>query len=298
MKNKKLRLLVILSIVLVIQVGIAAALFISAHNQEDPTQPPVLQQPETQTPAENDAPVPVTEAEETTVPATEPPATETQPPETTPPTEAPKPPKPERPVVPAVTEPPALEFPYAIPGTDLVIQKVDSYDGIFLEDGSDQNVTGICAMVLVNTGSTGVEYANISLNQKGTILEFQATVIPAGATVVVQEYNAAPYRNVAFTGCSADVAVAESFEMSVGVIEVKENADGSLQVTNLTDKTIPCVRVFYKFALEKGSVYVGGITYTAKVVDLAPGASQRLIPSHYAAGSSEIVMVRTYDTAD
>ena len=36
-------------------------------------------------------------------------------------------------------------FPYQIPNTSLVIQKVRSYDGVFIEDGSDRNVSGISA---------------------------------------------------------------------------------------------------------------------------------------------------------
>ena len=69
-------------------------------------------------------------------------------------------------------------------------------------------------------------------------------------------------------------------------------------MTNIGSETIPCVRIFYKFALEKDSIYVGGITYTAKLTQLEPGATQQVAPSHYTAGSSEIMMVRTYATAD
>ena len=299
MKNKKITLLVVLAVILVALIGIAVAL-VAADGGETPTEPGTMQEIETQgaKPQETQALNQGTEAPQ--VQTTEPPATEPQPTEATEPengqTGTAKPPKNPTTIITTVTEPPALEFPYAIPGTDLVVQKIDSYDGVFLEDGSDQSVTGICALVLVNKGSVGVEYANIEIYQNGKTLVFKATALPAGATVVVQEASAAAYSAADCTSCTADVAVAETFEMSASQIEVKENDDGSLQVTNLTNETIPTVRLFYKFALEKGTVYVGGITYTAKITELAPGASQQVIPSHYAAGSSEIVMVRTYDS--
>jgi hypothetical protein len=44
-------------------------------------------------------------------------------------------------------------------------------------------------------------------------------------------------------------------------------------------------------------VFVGGITYTAKLEDLDAGESMQIQPSHYLAGMSRIVMVKTYDTA-
>lgn len=189
-------------------------------------------------------------------------------------------------------------FPYAIEGTALTVQNISSYDGIFLEDGSDGEVTGVAAMVVENTGDTNVEYAAITISCNGETLEFDASDLPAGATVVVQEKNKTPYQSGTYTDCSAVVAEMGDFEMSEDQVKVEETENGSLLVTNLTDEEIPCVRIFYKFYMEDEETYVGGITYTAKLTGLAAGASQTVTPSHYAAGSSRIMMVRTYDSAE
>ena len=194
--------------------------------------------------------------------------------------------------------PTSIQFPYTIPGTSLVVNQFNSYDGVFLEDGSDAEVTGISTIVVENVGGIGVEYADIVIDQSGTPLKFTASAIPAGTTIVVQEANGAAYSDSSIQECSANVALIENFEMSSSMVEVVENERGSLSVTNLGSETIPCVRIFYKFALEKGSIYVGGITYTAKITELEPGVTQEVAPSHYVAGSSEIMMVRTYDTAE
>jgi len=191
-----------------------------------------------------------------------------------------------------------ISLPYTIPGTTLVLSKIDSYDGIFLEDGSDKEVTGITTIILENKGSKGIEYADVTVNQKGKELKFKATDVPAGKTIVVQELNGTAYNKSDIYGCTAQVAELDEFEMSETMVEVKELENGSLEVKNLTDKKIPAVRVFYKFALEKGELYVGGITYTAKVTDLEPSDVRVITPSHYIAGSSEIMMVRVYDTAE
>lgn len=189
-------------------------------------------------------------------------------------------------------------FPYVIEGTELTVQNISSYDGIFLEDGSDGEVTGVAAMVVENTGDTNVEYAAITISCNGETLEFDASDLPAGATVVVQEKNKTPYQSGTYTDCSAVVAEMGDFEMSEDQVKVEETESGSLLVTNLTDEEIPCVRIFYKFYMADEETYVGGITYTAKLTGLSVGASQTVTPSHYAAGNSRIMMVRTYDSTE
>ena len=86
--------------------------------------------------------------------------------------------------------------------------------------------------------------------------------------------------------------------MSEELVLVEENDSGALEVTNLTGAELPCVRVFYKFYMPSEDIYVGGIAYVAKIVDLQAGQSQTIIPSHYLSGSSKVVMVRTYDSAE
>lgn len=191
-----------------------------------------------------------------------------------------------------------VSFPYEVEGTSLTIENISSYDGIFLEDGSDQEVSGITAMVLKNTGDVNVEYTSITLKRDGEELQFEASDIPAGATVVVQEKNKAAYGSGTFTDCSGIAAELDSFEMSEDQVKVEETEGGALQVTNLTDSEIPCIRIFYKFYMADQQSYVGGITYTAKLTNVAGGSSQTVTPSHYVAGSSQVLMVRTYDTAE
>lgn len=189
----------------------------------------------------------------------------------------------------------SISLPYEIPDTGLVVAKVAAYDGIFLEDGSNEEITGVAAMVLTNTADTAVEFAGITLTAGTETWEFRASAIPAGATVVVQEANRTHFRETAYGDCKADVATLPELEMSSDQVEVTEHGGNSLTVTNLTGASIPVVRVFYKYYLEDMDAYVGGIAYTAKVENLEAGASVQITPTHYASGSSRVVMVRTYD---
>ena len=54
-------------------------------------------------------------------------------------------------------------FPYLIPNSSLSIRAVKSYSGVFIEDGSDKDVSGIAAIILDNKGSEEIEYAKITL---------------------------------------------------------------------------------------------------------------------------------------
>ncbi len=192
----------------------------------------------------------------------------------------------------------SVSFPYTIPNTGLTIENVASYEGVYLEDGSDGDVSGVISIVVSNQSSTNVEYANITMNCDGTALSFQLSDVPAGASVVVQEANQTAYTGGTYTDVSADVAEIGEFGMASDQVSVAENEDGSLCVTNLTGTEIPCVRLFYKFYMEEENTYVGGITYTAKLTNLTANEVRNVTPSHYSAGYSKVVMVRTYDTAD
>ena len=191
-----------------------------------------------------------------------------------------------------------ISLPYSITGSSLVIRGIASYDGIYLEDGSDSEISGVTAIVLQNTGDTAVEYASVSISRDGTALQFDASAVPAGGTVVVQEKNRTSFQEGNYGDCTATVAELSGFEMSEDLVKVEESGNQSLTVTNLTDQIIPAVRIFYKFYMEEEDAYVGGISYTAKITNLEAGGTQTVTPSHYMEGSSRIMMVRTYDTAE
>lgn len=185
-------------------------------------------------------------------------------------------------------------LPYVIPDTNLQIQKIAGYKGIFIEDGSDKKISNVTAIALKNTGKEKVEYADITIKRGNKKLEFKASAIKPGATIVVQEANKTAYKEGTYSDCQAQVAYTEKFDMSKDQIKIKDNGDNSLTVKNISKKKIPCVRIFYKYYMEDEKAYVGGITYTAKIEDLEAGKSIKITPSHYVSDSSKIMMVRTY----
>ena len=192
-----------------------------------------------------------------------------------------------------------LAFPYTIPDRDLVVRRIASYDGIFLEDGSDSGVEGIAVIILENTGTRAVEYAEIMFSGTGGQYTFECSDIPAGSVAVVQEKSAAAYKEgIYWRKCECATSMLDELELSDDVVKVTENEDGALLVENISDEDIACVRIFYKFYDVESDAYVGGITYMVKVSDLEAGGQTTVTPSHYESGYSQVMMVRTYDTAE
>ena len=204
--------------------------------------------------------------------------------------------QPEKPKDPTENVTNSAFFPYKIPGTTLEIAQINAYDGIFLEDGSDNEISNVTAMVLTNTGNACIEYMDITMDRDGEKLQFVGSALAPGGTVILLEANAKQFSNGDISNCTAEVATIKKMEMSENLVRVEENADGGLLVTNISGEDIPCVRVFYKFYIFDKEVYLGGITYTAKVIDLKASESCVITPSHYFQGYSKIVMVRTYET--
>lgn len=188
-----------------------------------------------------------------------------------------------------------ITFPYAIPGTEMVIQKIEPFDGIYLEDGTDEAVSNVTTMLLENKGYTDVEYAEISIKCDGKKLMFEVSVLPGGSSMIVQEKNKAQYKKGTYQECRAEAAETGRLEMSERLVKVTEKGGNSLEITNLSNETIPMVRIFYKYYMKEENVYVGGITYTAKIDDLEKGSTQVVTPKHYLDGDSRVVMVRTYE---
>ena len=250
----------------------------------------------TASPAPSVSPAPSASAQPTAAPAASPTVAPSSDPVsgTVPPTTAPAPAGGASETAP---QPQTITLPYSIPGSGLVVRTLSGYDGIYLEDGSDSEISNVAALVVENTGSSSVEYAEICIVQGGCELRFKLSALPAGATGVIQEASRLAPATGEIESCTADVATTE-MGMAESQVQVADNGSDGLTVTNVSGADIPCVRIFYKYYMSDENAYVGGIAYTAKLTGLAAGQTITVTPSHYASGASRVVMVRTYDTAE
>jgi len=186
-----------------------------------------------------------------------------------------------------------LSFPYRVGTSDLYIDAVLSYDGMYVEDGSDRNVTSVAAIRIANAGNTPVEYARLTLEQGSRRLEFVATCLLPYSTMLVLESSAQKASTEGYTSCELALGESSSLEEDSRLL-VEETEDGVLQVTNLTEETLSSARIYYKIYMPDDDVFVGGITYTVNLENLAPNEPVTVMPTHYSSGYSKIIMSRIY----
>lgn len=227
---------------------------------------------------------------ETTEP-TQPPEEQLTPPEDLPPTV----------VIPTEKDPETgesagISFPCQVPEYGLTIEKLAPYNGMFVENGSNVNVENVAMLMVENNGDFPVEYTQISIAYGEQTLLFDISALPVGARVVVQESSGKAIPEGTATVASALVVQRAKMEMSEGKVRVKDNGDNTLTIENLTDETIPTVRVFYKYYMEQEDVFIGGIAFTVRITRLGAGKSITVQPSHYTSQTSKVVMVLTYDS--
>ena len=189
-----------------------------------------------------------------------------------------------------------ISFPCQIPEYDLVIEKLAPYSGMFVEDGSNADAQNVAMLLVKNSGSFPVEYTRIRVACGQEELLFDISALPAGEKLVVQEKTGKAIQESKVTAASALVVQRANMEMSEGKVKVIDNGDNTLTIQNLTDETIPTIRVFYKYYMEEENLFVGGIAFTVRISRLSAGASVTIQPSHYTSKTSRVVMVLTYDS--
>ena len=181
-----------------------------------------------------------------------------------------------------------VSFPYPIEGTSLTVEKLAVYEGPALEEGSDEPLVDVLALMLNNTGQQEVLFAQILLKTGDTTHRFTGTHIPAESKVLLIEKDHAPWAAYPYTACSGSAVTAENNGLFADEVEVTEIGMGELMLTNLTRRKLKDVRIYHKNFLR---VYIGGITYCTEAGSLEAGESIKIFPDHYAAGYSKIVRI-------
>jgi hypothetical protein len=196
------------------------------------------------------------------------------------------------PVVQATDESQQSILPCAL-DSGLMVEMLTDYEGPYMEDGSDEPVSGVAALMLRNTGTRDISSAMITVKQGHQVLHFYVTWLPAGQKVLVLEYDRQMYFNAPVTECASTGVRWESFYPEGSMIWITEEGEQALTVVNCSAETASHVRLRYKTYIEDGDFYLGGFTYSVYVGNLASGECRTVYPGHYARGASGLVAVLT-----
>jgi hypothetical protein len=173
----------------------------------------------------------------------------------------------------------------------LTVTYIGSYTGIYMEDGTNETVSGIMMIILKNNAGADLQLARIDVAYEGFTAQFEATNIPAGESVVLLERNRHGY--VAQTPVSVSARNVVFFHMPMTMesdrLEVSGN-DGVIQVKNTSGKDISSnIYIYYKNAAT--DLLYGGITYRVTLKGLAAGETIKVSAVYYDPDTCRLMMV-------
>lgn len=177
-------------------------------------------------------------------------------------------------------------------GLELV--DISSYTGAYVEDGSDEIVSGILMMKVINNSEEAIEYAHITMDVNGETAEFDGSTLMPGATVVLLEKNRMAYdKNLdyaATVSCENIAVYKDDLKLHEDKLKI-QILDGAMNVINISQQDITGrVAIYYKNVA--AGVYYGGITYRIILENgLKANEVQQVMAQHFSASGSEIMFV-------
>lgn len=176
-------------------------------------------------------------------------------------------------------------------GQGLMLTGISNYAGIYMEDGSDEPVSGILMVTLENTSEEDLQLARIQLIYEDQTATFQISNLPAGRKIVALEQNRMAYTKEAPIGAKAEsLAFVPEFAMYEDMLQISA-LDGALNIKNISGADMPgTIAVYYKNVA--ADMYYGGITYRVSIEGgLKAEEIRQIMSAHFDAENSEIVMV-------
>ena len=243
--------------VVILLVLVVAALWIAAIIQEEPELPP----PET---TGTEAPV------ETSIPAAE--TAETQ----------------------ALIQEGEAFHPINL-GYGVSLEQVSKYTGIYMEDGSDQMVSGVMMILVTNTGEDDIQLMHIEVAYPEDSYHFQLTNLPAGSSMVLLELSRKPVpEGIPQSAIASNVVqFQENMTVDRSVYEIS-GAAGMMNVKNISGADIEGdIYVYYKYKMQ--DVFYGGITFRVTISGgLKAGEIRQIMASHFNPDNCQVIMVEAH----
>ena len=181
-------------------------------------------------------------------------------------------------------------------GGQLQVTAVGRFTGPYVEDGTDEEVTDVLALIVENTGESWVEYAELTMDCGGETARFVLSSLPSGSSALVMETNRMTYAAGTDYRLSEKAKIAE---LTSAVMDFSEEFmlypdDGVINLENISGKDhAESVSVYYKNY--RYGLYYGGICYRARFEDgIAAGELAQSVQTHYSNADS-VIMYMSYE---
>ncbi len=172
----------------------------------------------------------------------------------------------------------------------ITCEQVARFSGQFAEDGKDELVEGVAAILVTNRSDQYLDLATMAYDIGGETAIFIVSGLPAGKKAWVMEQS-----KLVIDGdeeiTPLDVTTSFRDDITASTEKITITSDGNmLTAANQTGETLEGVFVYYKRIHTDGNFF-GGITYVTDFGTLEPGASAEALAGHYEEGITEIVRI-------
>lgn len=185
---------------------------------------------------------------------------------------------------------PVWQLPCGIPDTELNALGLGVYDGPFWEDGSGDEVIGICALVLKNEGEEYIREGEVWMESSAGRLEFVFSMLPPGESVMIPEKNRQKIRPAYLSSMGASVQLLPQ-EALATQIEIEELGQITLALTNRGQETQSGMKLFFKTYDTPAGIYIGGSVKTYDLPELLPGQTVEISPYGYVSGYTKVLSI-------
>lgn len=167
---------------------------------------------------------------------------------------------------------PQIQKIFELEDEKITAENISPYEGIYLEYGDVERVSGLYAMKFTNTGDQTISEAQIVFSDGTQELAFRLEMLPAGQSVVVAEMNQLLVASEKLNYVDSTISYLETGLEKAGCVKVSDNKDGTVKVENVTNEMLPLVRVFFRPADANGNP-IGGPCKSFMIDGMEAGAS-------------------------
>ena len=174
----------------------------------------------------------------------------------------------------------------------LKITLIGSYDGVYMEDGSNEEVRDTLSIILLNTNEKDLQYTEIYLKYEDYTAEFTVSNLPSNQSVLLLEKKRSPSKDKAPNAYILKNTAFFQTQMNPmeDVIKVS-GVNGVANIKNISDRDI-VGDIVIDYKNYSNDMFYGGITYRMKVSGgLKAGELKQIGSAHFSPKNSKITTV-------
>lgn len=173
---------------------------------------------------------------------------------------------------------------YKPTSAELYCLEISTYTGPYVEDGKNEEVENVAAILVENRAQQFLDYATITYYVGGKIATFRVTGLPVGGKAWVLEADRLQLDGThSFEFLDCESVFKKDAVTSTADIEISTEGN-ILTAKSKTTKNLRNVCIYYKNVNDDGN-YLGGITYMINFGTLTAGQSVQNQSAHFGENS-------------